>query len=175
MCNMRYLPFVLSLVLLFSACSSESKLEKSYPSDQAGGSRFNHGESVFGDSGLSIFGNKKKQQQGNGIGVNAYLWRAALDTVSFMPIQTADPFGGTILTDWHSPGNVTDERLKANIVILDQQLRADSVRVSLFRQTKDVRGNWEDAAVPPDAARKMEDTILTRARQLKVAQEQGNL
>lgn len=164
---------VFSLILLISACSGESsKVEKSYPSDENGGSRFLKGQSVFGDSGLSIFGGKKKEEPGSGIAVNAYLWRAALDTVSFMPITSADPFGGTILTDWHSPGNITDERLKANIVILDRQLRADSVRVSLFRQVKDTKaGGWHDAAVPADAARKMEDAILTRARELKVSQE----
>ncbi len=171
---MRFLSAVFALVFILSACSGESKVEKSYPSEEQSGSRFNKGESIFGDDGLSLFGGKKKkQQQGSGIGVNAYLWRAALDTVSFMPIQNADPFGGVILTDWHSPGNVTDERLKANIVILDQQLRADSVRVSLFRQTKDGQGHWQDATVPEGAARKMEDTILTRARQLKVTQEQA--
>jgi len=132
------------------------------------------GDSVFGDSGLDIFNDKKKKPEpGNGIGVNAYLWRAALDTVSFMPIAAADPFGGTILTDWHSPGNVENERLKANIVILDRQLRSDSVRVSLFRQVKNPDGTWQDADVPEGAARKIEDAILTRARQLKVEQEQA--
>ena len=171
---MRILPLLLVFVLAFSACSSESvKVDKTYPSEESAGSRANRGQSIFGDSGLSIFGGKKRPEAGNGIGVNAYLWRAALDAVSFMPINSADPFGGTILTDWHSPGNITDERLKANIVILDRQLRADSVRVSLFRQTKNPDGTWKDAAVPADAARKMEDAILTRARELKVGQEQN--
>ncbi|HRJ12931.1 MAG TPA: DUF3576 domain-containing protein, partial [Alphaproteobacteria bacterium] len=119
-----------------------------------------------------IFGGKKKEDKGGGIGVNAYLWRASLDTVSFMPINAADPFGGTIFTDWFSPGNVSDERLKANIIILDRQLRADSVRVSLFRQVKDGSG-WRDAEVPQNAERSMEDAILTRARELKVKQEAG--
>lgn len=170
---MRYLSLVFAALIVLSACSSESvKEETTYPSQPEGGSRFNKGEGIFGPGGLTLFDSSKKVEPGSGIAVNAYLWRASLDAVSFMPIASADPFGGTILTEWHSPGNVTDERMKANIVILDRQLRADSVRVSLFRQTKDANGNWVDAAVPPDAERKMEDAILTRARELKVEQDQ---
>ena len=170
---MRFLPSALCLILLLSACSSDSNsVEKSYPSDEAL-NRTDKG-SVFGDEGLSsIFGGKKKVEN-TGIGVNAYLWRASLDAVSFMPIASADPFGGTILTDWHSLQNVPNERMKANIVILDRQLRADSVRVALFRQIKDAKtGAWTDANVPPDAVRKMEDAILTRARELKVLQDRS--
>lgn len=167
----RFLP-LFALILAFSACSSESvTIDPTYP-DQRPGSQFKKGESIFGDGGLDLFGGKKKEDPGSGIGVNAYLWRASLDTVSFMPISSADPFGGTIITDWTSPGGVQDERLKANIIILDRQLRADSVRVSLFRQLRE-GANWRDAEVPAEAERKMEDTILTRARELKVKQEAG--
>jgi hypothetical protein len=162
-----------AVILLVSACSSDSiKVDPTYP-DQRPGSQFKKGESIFGDGGLDLFNNKKKDDKTGGIGVNAYLWRASLDTVSFMPINAADPFGGTIITDWTSPGNVTDERLKANIIILDRQLRADSVRVSLFRQVRGMNGQWQDAEVPAAAERQMEDTILTRARELKVKQEAG--
>jgi hypothetical protein len=162
-------------MLLFVACSSDSNdVQQSYPSEEWLNKNAKNG-SIFGDNGLQLFGGSKKNQEGGtGIGVNAYLWRAALDAVSFMPIASADPFGGTILTEWHSPGNVTDERLKANIVILDRQLRADSVRVALFRQVKDPKtGNWVDAPVPPAAQRQMEDAILTRARELKVLQDRS--
>ena len=170
---MRFLPPVLCLILLLSACASDSNnVEKSYPSDEAL-NRTDKGN-IFGDEGISLFGGKKKPETSTGIGVNAYLWRASLDAVSFMPIVSADPFGGTILTDWHSLQNVPNERMKANIVILDRQLRADSVRVALFRQIKDAKtGAWTDADVPPDATRKMEDTILTRARELKVLQDRS--
>lgn len=172
---MRRLLPVLTLILMLGACASESvTVEKTYPSDKDFNRAAKTG-SIFGDSGLGLFGGKKKQEAGTGIGVNAYLWRASLDTVSFMPIASADPFGGTILTDWHSPGGVKDERFKANIVILDRQLRADSVRVSLFRQVRDARtGAWADADVPPNARRQLEDTILTRARELKVLQDAAN-
>lgn len=167
----RFLPFF-TLLLLLAACSSESiKVDPTYPTERPG-SQFKKGESVFGEGGLDIFGGKKKEEPGSGIGVNAYLWRASLDTVSFMPINSADPFGGTIITDWYSPGNIENERLKANIIILDRQLRADSVRVALFRQIKDGSG-WRDAEVPANAEHQMEDAILTRARELKVKQEAG--
>lgn len=163
---------LIAVLALFSACSAESvKVDPTYPTERPG-SQFKKGESIFGEGGLSIFGGKKKEEPGSGIGVNAYLWRASLDTVSFMPISSADPFGGTIITDWYSPGNVENERLKANIIILDRQLRADSVRVALFRQVRDGSG-WRDAEVPANAQRQMEDTILTRARELKVKQEAG--
>lgn len=172
--HLRHFICLLALGGVLAACAPESvEVEKSYPSEEALNRTARNG-SIFGDSGPSIFGGKKKQE-GTGIGVNAYLWRAALDTVSFMPIVSADPFGGTILTDWRSPAGVKDERLKANVVILDRQLRADSVRVSLFRQVRDAKsGGWLDAEVPPQAARQMEDAILTRARELKVAQEAIN-
>jgi hypothetical protein len=161
--------FALLLLFTLAACTDSPTVDPTYPQSQKSG-RFKKGESIFGDGGLDLFGGKKKDEKGSGIGVNAYLWRAALDSLSFMPMTSADPFGGTIITDWHSPGNVVDERLKANVIILDRQLRADSVRVSLFRQVRSGE-EWVDAPVPQNAERQLEDTILTRARELKVQQE----
>jgi hypothetical protein len=128
-------------------------------------------ESVFGPGGVSLFGNAEPQQDegGGGIGVNSYLWRASLDTLSFMPLASADPFGGVIITDWYTPSEAPDERLKVNIVILGRQLRADGVRASVFRQQRDTSGAWVDAAVAPETATELENAILTRARQLRIA------
>src|SRR6201998_852295 len=64
------------------------------------------------------------------VGVNSYLWHATLDTLSFMPLASADPFGGVIITDWYSPSTTQDERFKVNIFILGRELRADGVRAS---------------------------------------------
>lgn len=100
------------------------------------------------------------------VGVNAYLWRAALDTVAFMPVTQADPFGGVVVTDWYSPPASPDERFKVNLYILDQALRADGVRVGVFRQVRSPAG-WMDAAVAPETQTQLEDAILTRARQLR--------
>ena len=103
---------------------------------------------------------------GAGIGVNAYLWRAALETIAFLLTQ-ADPFGGVIITDWHSPPETPDERFKLNVYILGTVLRADGLKVVVFRQTGGETG-WHDASVDPQTATKIEDNILTRARELRI-------
>jgi Domain of unknown function (DUF3576) len=100
--------------------------------------------------------------------VNAYLWRAALDALSFMPMIQADPYGGVVLTDWYSPPATPGERFKVNLYILDAALRADGVRATVFRQTLQ-NGVWIDAAVAPETGIQLEDSVLTRARQLRQA------
>lgn len=126
---------------------------------------------VFGDDAF-IFGNSGKAKDGGGdagggIGVNSYLWRASLDTLLFMPVNSADPFGGVIITDWHTPpDSPTDERFKLNVYILGRALRADGVRVAVFRQVKN-GDSWQDAPVAESVSTKVEDAILTKARQLR--------
>ncbi len=123
---------------------------------------------ITGDSGWQIFGGKDKDSSSGGaIGVNSYLWRATLDTISFMPLTSADPFGGTIITDWYEDPQTPGERFKVNALILDKTLRADGVKVQLFKQ-KLIKGAWRDQAVDEKVVRALEDTILTRARELKV-------
>lgn len=127
-------------------------------------------ETLFGEDGLSMGGDPKSRGgagSGGALGVNTYLWRATLDTIAFMPVTSADPFGGVIITDWYSPPETPAERFKLNIYVLDKALRADGVRVSVFRQVYDQAGNWRDAQVDADTPTKMEDAILTRARQLR--------
>ncbi|GHU04056.1 hypothetical protein FACS1894205_1630 [Alphaproteobacteria bacterium] len=129
-------------------------------------------DSIFGPEGLMLFGGGKRNQEGEGgtgIGVNAYLWRASLDTVAFMPLASADPFGGVIITDWHQPSESLHDRFKLSVFILDRTLRADGVRVSVFRQTRGKDGSWVDAPVDKATATDMEDAILTRARELRTA------
>lgn len=123
-------------------------------------------ETIFGPEGL--FGKSQPDNQGVGIGVNAYLWRASLDTISFMPITAADAFGGTIITDWYQLPETPSERYKVNVFILDRQLRADGVKVSLFKQVRDSSGNWVDVRPDPKMTIDLENSILTRARQLRV-------
>ena len=102
------------------------------------------------------------------LGVNSYLWHATLDTLAFMPLASADPFGGVVITDWYVAPNAPDERLKVTIYILDRALRADGLKVVVFRQTR-TAGAWNDAQPSPDTAHKLEDAILTRARELRLA------
>ncbi|MDE2166163.1 MAG: DUF3576 domain-containing protein [Alphaproteobacteria bacterium] len=104
-----------------------------------------------------------------GIGVNSYLWHASLDTVSFMPLASADPFGGVIITDWYSPPQTPDERFKVNIFILNRDLRADGVRASVFRQKRDDKGIWVDAPVDKNTPVDLENAILARARQIRLS------
>lgn len=107
---------------------------------------------------------------GTGISVNGYLWRAALDTISFMPLAQADPFGGIILSDWYRPPESQKERFKVDIYILDSELRADGLRVSVFRQRLNADGVWLDEAVHKDTTTNLENAILKRARQMRVKQ-----
>ncbi|HEX4294416.1 MAG TPA: DUF3576 domain-containing protein [Rhizomicrobium sp.] len=102
------------------------------------------------------------------VGVNSYLWHASLDTLSFMPLASADPFGGVIITDWYSSPSDLNERLKVTIYILDRRLRADGIRIAVFRQTRSNEG-WVDAPVNAETSVKLEDAILTRARELRLA------
>lgn len=132
----------------------------------------NQGSSVFGPGGLTLFGGNQDGQDaasGAGLNVNAFLWRASLDTTSFMPLASADPFGGVIISDWHSPSATPGERFKVNVFILGRQLRADAVRASVFRQVRDASGAWVDARVADDVATDLENAILTRARELRIA------
>jgi len=125
--------------------------------------------SVFGEGGL-LGGDSKQGDPTGGIGVNSFLWRASLDTISFMPLVSADPFGGVIITDWYSPAATPDERFKINVFILGRTLRADGVRAAVFRQRQDGAGGWVDEAVAPETVTELENAILTRARQIKIAQ-----
>jgi hypothetical protein len=100
------------------------------------------------------------------IGVNSYLWRAAIDTVSFAPLLQADPNSGVIITDWYANPKAPGERVKLTVAILDQDLRADALRVAASRQVNQ-GGAWVDAPVAAATVQKLEDIILTRARDLR--------
>ena len=162
---------------LLASCNGNIKSEASYPTRPEGTDKILYSdqkqETIWGEGqtiGDKIFGrDKDSEDNGAGIGVNSFLWRASLDTVSFMPVASADPFGGVILTDWYENPDQPGQRFKLSIYILDRQLRADGVRVSVFKQTQE-KGAWRDAKVPTDMATNIENTILTRARELRVAQ-----
>jgi hypothetical protein len=118
-----------------------------------------------GGGGNSLFGSKK---DGEAVAVNAFLWRASLDTMAFMPLASADPFGGVILTDWYAPPEAPDERFKVNVYILSRVLRADGLKITVFRQMRDTSGQWHDAVVGPEVSTEFENAVLTRARDLRL-------
>ena len=176
MLSSLFRPALLLPLFLLSACSILGEGEAKYPTGaeraSTGGDIYAQPEGIFGKEG--IFGNRSSDDNGkgtNGVEVNSYLWRAALDTVSFMPLASADPFGGVILTDWYTDPAAPNERTKLNVFILGRELKAEAVRVKAFRQIQK-GGAWRDAAVGADTGRKLEDAILTRARQMRVAKEE---
>ncbi len=169
-----WLAGALGLLLLGVAGCASADPETVYPrpNPTGGGGTYAQKESVFGDQGLNLFGGGSTPEPGgagSGIGVNSFLWRASLDTISFMPLVSADPFGGVIITDWYAPAESPGERVKITVYILGRDLRADGVRASVFRQRQDESGSWVDAAVEKRTQVELEDAILTRARQLRVA------
>jgi len=159
-----------------AACSSDS-LQYSYPERDPSGHKgyvYTDGkerDTVFGPGGLNIFGSSEETDtaSGTGIGVNSYLWRATLDTFSFMPLVSADPFGGVIITDWHSPPETPDQRFKMNVYILTRDLRADGIRVAVFRQQQAGDGTWRDSPVDETTRTQLENAVLKRARELRVS------
>lgn len=162
---------IASIAFLLAACSEttvQSTQDAPPPMSEIEKRQVRSG-TLSGDDGMVIFGRKKDESGGGGIGVNSYLWRATLDTLSFMPLVSADPFGGVIITDWYEDPKTQGERFKVNALILDKTLRADGVKITVFKQVME-RGVWRDQKVVDKLQQSLEDTILTRARQLRVSQ-----
>ena len=130
------------------------------------------GASLSACSSIPCVGGKKSAPKTNvqqGIGVNAFLWRASLDTLSFMPLLTADPWGGVINYDWYINPQTPNERFKATVFILDTRLRADALNVTVTKEVKDASGAWTGAPVAAQTETDLENAILTKARQLNLA------
>lgn len=164
---MKKILFSLLAALVMTACSDIKTEPAGAPKNRDDTVKESRGK-ITGEGGWTILGGKDKDSSSGGaIGVNSYLWRATLDTISFMPLTSADPFGGTIITDWYEDPKTPGERFKVNALILDKTLRADGVRIQIFKQ-KLVKGAWRDQPVDAKLPRTLEDTILTRARELKV-------
>jgi hypothetical protein len=159
---------ILAAALALTACSRTRPVGADEYNDYAEQNGNVRGR-LFGDSSIVLGAHKANgdsSEQGAALGVNAYLWRGALDTLGFMPLASADPFGGVIITDWYQPPASEGERFKATAYILGRQLRADGIKVSLFRQV--LRGNqWVDAPVSPVTTGEIENKVLARARELR--------
>lgn len=159
---------VISISLLLSACSGTKPIGD-LPKGREEERKEDFGK-LFGPEFI-VFGKSKDTEfdlAGGGLGmrVNPYLWRAALETISFMPLSSADAAGGVIVTDWYiSPSN-TSERLKVTVYIQDRVLRADAVKVTVHKEVN--RGHWLPATTDPNTARQLEDIILSKARELKI-------
>lgn len=160
---------VLGLGSLSACGDSLGDKELSFPQRQEQVRNQKRGK-LTGD-GLSLGGPADESEEAgkNPLGVNAFLWRATLDTIAFMPLRDADPFGGVVITDWYEDPQARGVRYKINALILDRTLRADGIKIALFKQERNEEtGEWSDAEVPSKLERQLEDTILTRARELRV-------
>ena len=143
---------------LLAACSSNNTQEQAQTSSSTSGG-------WFGGTDEATEANTPQ------LGVNGYLWRASLDTLHFLPLKSADPVGGVIISDWYADPTNPNEQLKVTVYISDRRLRADAVKVSVFRQIRSSTG-WVDAQVNPDTSARLENAILARARQLHLATAQ---
>ena len=172
----KLIPAALAAVLAVSACSSDGLKPNPTPPDFQGLGSGSPGDvsvtRLGGDDSGTIFGIGKGNRDqaggglGTGLGVNAFLWRGALDTIAFMPLTSADPFGGVIITDWYTPPGTSGERFKATIYILSKDLRSDGVRVNIFRQVLQ-GGQWVDSAVSEQTVGDIENKVLARARRMR--------
>jgi hypothetical protein len=166
---------IAAILLTLAACSGDN-VDYNYPRRDGTGVDPNpkgERETIFGPGGLDLTkafggGGEEGGAGGSGIGINSFLWRASLDTLSFMPLASADPFGGVIITDWYSPPETPADRFKMTVYILDRRLRADGLKVSVFRQHRNGTTEWRDASVDGQTAIQLENAILTRARQLRL-------
>lgn len=160
------LPVLLgAAALMLAGCSSDDAASEPEPRQVEANSGDNGGllDGLLGGNS-PLFGGQRNET----ITVNSYLWRASLDTMSFLPLNTADPFGGVIITDWYSPPETPNERFKVTVYILDRELRADGLRVAVFRQVREGSGAWIEAKVDERTARDLENAILKRARQMRI-------
>ena len=165
---------LLAMGEVFTAADSES-----YPSSAGEFGKYdpapdpnNPPKGIFGGKkGISLFNTNPTDSTSvdtvTGLSVNSFLWRATLDTLSFMPLASADPFGGVVITDWHNNPQAPNERFKVVAYILDKDLRVGALRVSVFRQEQSTAGIWTDAVTDENVHIQLETTILSRARELR--------
>ena len=151
---------LLLFISLVSGCSNFSS-----PKETAGPGSFITGKKEQGIK-IADFGNTQKNN--SGLPINALLWRASLDVVSTIPLDDVDTFGGTIVTEWYQLNETSDERIKMTVFVLDRELRSDGIRVVVYVQNK-VEGSWKDTGTDNEMGKKIEELILTRAREIRAS------
>lgn len=177
-----YLPVLLPALALTACGGGDYSQKEDSAKGPAGPSRNPNelGESVFGADGISLNALRSggtlggSTVEGGSLPVNKFLWQAALDTLSFMPLNSTDPFTGVIATDWSSAPASPNERFKVTVYVVNPELAASALKVAVFREARGADGSWLPSAVSPDTPRQIEDAILTRARQIKIAEINEN-
>ena len=156
-------------ILALSGCGTNPSANNNIYNPETANVPAQMGQPSSSSGNLLTFGRGANNGNTSGqVQVNAYLWRGTLDTLAFMPLVSADPFGGVIITDWYVPPATPDERFKVNAYILSKQLTADAIKVSVFRQVQQ-DGQWVDAPADPTLAGGLEDRILVQAANLQAA------
>ena len=162
---------IIAVFILLAACNG--KVERNYKdyhpqtSEERRDSRMS---SIItkSDEPIVIYGGKKSSSEIGGTGIaNSYLWKAALESIAFMPLSSSDSNGGTILTDWYSAPETPNEKFKFNIIILGPELQINSIRVTAFKQVLTASGQWRSVEASKSLARDIEDNILKKAITLK--------
>ena len=168
----------LFLTASLGACTDGVEVDRTYPdkNDTGDGSELG---TVLGGGGLTLFSNensspdkpdlKPERHSAADVRVNSFLWRATLDTLSFLPMQSTDARGGVIVTDWYSTREAPNERIKVTVYILASNLRADALTVASFKQVL-IDGNWISLSQNEAVNRRLEDAILVKARELRISE-----
>lgn len=125
------------------------------------------GETLIGNM-IDSIGGGSNETGGGGIGVNVHLWKATLDTLAFMPLSSADPFGGVVVTEWYSNTGSPDEKFKIVAYITGKQLRVDALRINVFKKLRNENGDWTDQVTSKDMAIRIENSVLTKAKQYRL-------
>ena len=164
-CKFAHLGWILSLTLstalLLSACSSLKTVPVEEPEGPV--------SIITGKTGgMSISDFVSTNQSGDSLPVNALLWRAALDIASFVPLDDVDTFGGSIVTEWHQPKATPDQRLKLTMFVVGRELRSDAITVRAYIQNR-LGTEWVDEGRDEALGRKLENLVLSRARELRAA------
>lgn len=169
------------LALLVAACGGDYAAEEDSAPRSGPQREFDpDAPTIFGDDGLSVGTIRSTRdvfgggEAGEGrLPVNKYLWQGALDTLAFLPLASSDPFTGVIATEWGATPEAPDERFKVTAFITSHALSAASLKVAVYREVRNEDGVWVPAPVSPETARKLEDAILTRAREIRIAEREG--
>lgn len=156
---------LLSSLAILTACSGGNFSSPQPTQDPEDTGSFLTGRST---SGISLSDLTNNLGGGAGLPVNALLWRAALDVTSILPIDDVDAFSGSIVTEWYSLPNKPNERIKLAIFVLDRELRSDGIRVVVYVQEQN-GSSWQDAGIDQSLSKKLEELILTRAREIRAA------
>lgn len=173
MSKLRMTAAIAALALITAACGGgPQQPPPEDPQNSGGGVRGDFNNSRVTDiPGLS--GSSDGVQGGGLTPVNRFLWRASLDTLAFLPLNSTDPFTGVVATDWAASPDAPNERFKVTAYVQSPQLTASALRVAVFREIRDPNGGWASAPVSGATARQLEDAILVRARQLRIANSEG--